>query len=63
MKMTIRTAEVLLMLGFLIGLFALLSPNSLPIIAFFTIGHLLVLVGLIFYVRTVWQDLKKHKIL
>ncbi len=59
----IRLAEILLMLGFLIGFYALLNPTSLPIIVFFTLGHLLVFAGLIIYIRTVWQDLKKHKVL
>lgn len=59
----IRLAEILLLLGFLFGLLALFDATSLPIMGFFTIGHLLIIVGLLIYVRTVWQDLKKHKVL
>ena len=47
----------------MMGFYALLNPSSLPIIVFFTLGHLLVFAGLIIYIRTVWQDLKKHKVL
>ena len=59
----IRLAEILIFLGIAQGLYALFFPFSLPIIVFFTVGHALIFAGVLLYVRTVWRDLKKHKVL
>jgi len=49
--------------GLLLGLLALLFPTAAMIFAFFSIGNLLILIGLTGYVRMVLKDLRKHKVL
>lgn len=49
--------------GLLLGLLALLFPNATMIFVFFTLGNLLILVGLVGYIGVVLKDLKKHEVL
>ncbi len=49
--------------GLLLGLLALLFPNATIIFVFFSLGNLLIVIGLAGYVILVLKDLKKHKVL
>jgi uncharacterized membrane protein HdeD (DUF308 family) len=49
--------------GLLLGLFALLFPTAAMIFVFFSLGNLLILIGLVGYVRMVLKDLKMHRVL
>jgi len=59
----IRTAQTFILTGLFLGLIAILKPTSLPIFAYFSIGHVLIVVGLGLYFFRIWQDLKRHKVL
>jgi uncharacterized membrane protein HdeD (DUF308 family) len=49
--------------GLLLGLLALLFPTGTMIFLFFTVGNLLILIGLAGYIRLVIKDLRKHRVL
>ncbi|MGH8004406.1 MAG: hypothetical protein ACRECJ_06760 [Limisphaerales bacterium] len=49
--------------GLLLALLALLFPNATMIFVFFTVGNLLIFIGLVGYVTLVLKDLKKHQVL
>jgi len=49
--------------GLLLGALALLFPTAAMIFVFFSLGNLLVLIGVFGYVKLVLKDLRKHRVL
>jgi len=49
--------------GLLLGVLALLFPTATMIFVFFSLGNLLILIGMVGYVRMVLKDLKMHRVL
>lgn len=62
-KHPIFLAEILIVAGLLLALVTLLTSLPILYMAFFSIGHVMIIAGLFFYFRAVWKDLKKHKVL
>ena len=56
-------AAFLIVAGLGLGLVATLRPLALPIFLFFTLGHALIVAGIVLYLWIVWKDLKKHRVL
>jgi len=49
--------------GLLLGALALFFPTGTMIFVFFTLGNLLILIGLAIYIKLVLKDLKKHRVI
>lgn len=59
----IRIAIIAIALGMVLGLVAALKPIALTIFLFFSLGHALIITGIVLYIIEVRRDLKRHGIL
>lgn len=59
----IQVAALLILTGLLVQLFATVFWSPLTFVVFASVGVPLVLLGVLFYVATVWRILKERKAL